>query len=115
MQSPADTRRHFTQAARDAALARRREIAASPKDPRGALDLFIVRGAESGIDFGWEVRRFGAIVVARSGGGYPTAALARQAGEGAVDGALHGGGPAPARTDRPSPLAAAPRRVHAAG
>ena len=37
----------FTQAARDAALARRRELAAQPKDPLGTLGLFIVRGADA--------------------------------------------------------------------
>ena len=84
LQGQARTRRHFTQAARDAALARRREIAAMPKDPAGALDLFIVRGAEQGNDFGWEIRRFGAIVVERSGCGYPVPGAARAAGEEAL-------------------------------
>lgn len=76
--------RHFTRAALDAALARRREIAAQPKPPLGALDLFIVRGAAAGNDFGWEIRRFGAIVVARSPEGYPGMAAARRAGEAAL-------------------------------
>ncbi len=84
LQAPARTRRHFTQAARDAALARRREIAAMPKDPAGSLEIFIVRGAERGNDYGWEIRRFGAIVVARSGCGYPTPGAARAAGEDAL-------------------------------
>ncbi len=83
-QDQATTRRHFTQAARDAALARRREIAARPKDPAGTPALFIVRGAERGNDFGWEIRRFGALVVARSSSGYPDAAAAREAGAGAM-------------------------------
>ncbi|RYB07706.1 hypothetical protein [Lichenibacterium ramalinae] len=80
----AGQRRPFTRAALDAALARRREIAAQPKPPLGALDLFIVRGAACGNDFGWEIRRFGAIVVARSPEGYPGPAAARQAGEAAL-------------------------------
>lgn len=88
--SQAKTRRHFTQAARDAALARRREIAAQPKDPSGALDLFVIRGAEHGNDFGWEIRRFGAIVVARSSCGYPAPTAARQAGEEALRNAALG-------------------------
>ena len=83
----APTHRHFTQAARDAALARRRELAAQPKDPLGTLGLFIVRGAECETDFGWELRRFGAVVVERSPCGYRTAAAARQAGEAALRGA----------------------------
>lgn len=81
---PGGARRHFTRAALDAALARRREIAAEPKPPLGALDLFIVRGAAAGNDFGWEIRRFGAIVVARSPEGYEGAAAARRAGEAAL-------------------------------
>lgn len=84
LQGQAKTRRHFTEAARQAALARRREIAAMPKDPTGTLALFIVRGAERGNDYGWEIRRFGAIVVARSGCGFPVAVAARQAGEEAL-------------------------------
>ena len=82
----AGRRRHFTRAALDAALARRRELAAQPKPPLGTLDLFIVRGAASGNDFGWEIRRFGAIVVARSPEGYPAIAAARAAGEAALRG-----------------------------
>lgn len=90
LQDHAGHRRHFTQAARDAALARRREIAAMPKDPAGALDLFIVRGADRINDFGWEIRRFGAIAVARSDRGYPSAAAAREAGELALQAADRG-------------------------
>ena len=84
LQNPDTTRRHFTQAARDAALARRREIAALPKDPAGTLEIFIVRGAERSNDYGWEIRRFGAIVVARSDRGHPTPGAARAAGEDAL-------------------------------
>ena len=84
LQAPARTRRHFTQAARDAALARRREIAALPKDPAGSLEIFIVRGAERGNDYGWEIRRFGALVVARSNCGFPVPGAARAAGEDAL-------------------------------
>lgn len=80
----AGARRHFTPAALEAALARRREIAARPKPPLGSLDLFIVRGAACGNDYGWEIRRFGAIVVARSPAGFPAAGAARQAGEAAL-------------------------------
>ena len=77
-------RRHFTQAARDAALARRRELAALPKDPSGHPQLFVTRGAYVRNDFGWEIRRFGAILVARSDRGYATATLARDAGDHAI-------------------------------
>ena len=84
LQGQAKHRRHFTEAARDAALARRREIAAMPKDPSGMLAIFIVRGAARDNDYGWEIRRFGAIVVARSSAGYPTQVAARLAGEEAL-------------------------------
>lgn len=84
LQGSAKTRRHFTEAARQAALARRREIAALPKAPTGALALFVVRGGGHGNDYGWEIRRFGAIVVARSDRGYPGPDAARQAGEAAM-------------------------------
>lgn len=84
LQGQSKTRRHFTEAAREAALTRRREMAAMPKVPTGTLALFIVRGAERGNDYGWEVRRFGAIVVARSSQGFAGPIAARQAGEDAL-------------------------------
>lgn len=84
LQGQAKTRRYFTDAAREAALARRREIAAMPKLPPGALALFVVRGAERGNDYGWEIRKFGAIVVARSPRGFAAPLAARQAGEEAL-------------------------------
>ena len=86
LQGQTKSRRHFTEAAREAALARRREIAAMPKHPLGALALFIVRGTERGNDYGWEIRRFGAIVVARSSQGFAALVAARHAGEEALRG-----------------------------
>lgn len=80
----AASRRNFTVAAREAALARRRELAALPKDPVDRLRLYVTRGARVGNDFGWEIRRFGALVVARSAMGYATAELARHAGDDAI-------------------------------
>ena len=77
---PAKTRRQFTQAARDAALAKRRELAALPKDPAGSLQVFVVRGVQDNA-FCWEIRRFGAIVVARSASGFSDGQMARDAGE----------------------------------
>ena len=77
----AKSRRRFTQAARDAALAKRRELAALPKDPAGSLQVFVVRGAGQSNAFCWEIRRFGAIVVARSAGGFADGQTARDAGE----------------------------------
>ena len=83
-QSPANARPHFTDAARQVALARRRKIAALPKARPGALALFIVRGAERSNDFGWEIRRFGAVVVKQSPWGYASSEIARAAGEEAL-------------------------------
>ena len=77
----AKTRRRFTQAARDAALAKRRELAALPKDPAGSLQVFVVRGADQSNAYCWEIRRFGAIVVARSASGFVDGQTARDAGE----------------------------------
>ena len=77
----AKTRRRFTQAARDAALAKRRELAALPKDPAGSLQVFVVRGADQSNAFCWEIRRFGAITVARSASGFADRQMARDAGE----------------------------------
>ena len=77
----AKTRRCFTQAARDAALAKRRELAALPKDPAGNLQVFVVRGADQSNVFFWEIRRFGAIVVARSASGFLEGQQARDAGQ----------------------------------
>ena len=84
LQGPTKTRRHFTEAAREAALARRREIAAMPKDPTGTLALFIVRGAERGNDYGWEIRRFGGVVLERSESSFGTMSAARAAGQRAL-------------------------------
>ncbi len=81
--------RRFTQAARDAALARRREIAALPKDPAGCLQVFVVRGASPANVFCWEIRRFGAIVVARGANSFPDGQMAREAGEEALKRSLH--------------------------
>ena len=77
----AKTRRHFTQAARDAALAKRRELAALPKDPAGSLQVFVVRESDQRNAFCWEIRRFAATVVARSTIGFANGQLARDAGE----------------------------------
>ena len=77
----AKSRRRFTQAARDAALAKRRELAALPKDPAGSLQVFVVRGAGQSNAFCWEIRRFGAVVLERAETSYPTMQDARTAGE----------------------------------
>ena len=72
--------RHFTEAARAAGLAKRREIALSAK---GMMDpeLFVVRCPFPSLPFGWETRRYGSIILSKSACGYETIAGARAAGE----------------------------------
>ncbi len=47
----------------------------------GRPEVFVVRMPQPGTMFGWEIRRFGAIVLHRSEAGYRAPALARLAGE----------------------------------
>ena len=74
------TRRYFSQAAREAALAVRLANRKLPGD-FGRPEVFVVRMPQPGTMFGWEIRRFGAIVLHRSEAGYRAPALARLAGE----------------------------------
>lgn len=76
-------RRHFTEAARAAAIEarRRKRVNAVPLD---VLRLFVVRPAQTHGVFGWEIRRFGGVVLHRSVVEYSTMAEARAAGEQAL-------------------------------
>ncbi|WP_237482956.1 hypothetical protein [Lichenibacterium dinghuense] len=66
------TRRHFTEAARAAAIeARRRKREAAL--PRDTLEVFVVRRPTGGLEYGWEIRRFGALVFDKSLKDYSTA------------------------------------------
>ena len=76
-------RRHLTQAARDAAAAARRAKAMVPHDST-APQVFIIRLASFPMPFGWEIRRFGGLVLSRSDMGFPSMASARSAGEGTL-------------------------------
>lgn len=75
-----------SEAARLAAIAKRREIAAIPKD-KARVEVFVVRRDALGRSFGWEIRRFGSIVVERSAACFASIEHAMEAGEAAL--ALH--------------------------
>ena len=81
--SETPTRRHFTQAARDAAVAARRARAMVRHDITDP-QVFITRLASFPMPFGWEIRRFGGLVLGRSEMGFPTMTSARSAGEGTL-------------------------------
>ena len=70
--------RRFTEAAREAAAAAREAKRERP-DRFGEPELFIVRA--EGFGFGWELRRFGGVVLQRSAEVFAVAASAREAGE----------------------------------
>ena len=74
-------RSHFTEAARAAALVARRRKAenAAPVDTPA---VFVTRLSDG--RFGWQVRRFGALVIQQSDVPYPTPVEARSAGERAL-------------------------------
>ena len=71
-----------SQAARDAALIKRRELAALKTIV--AVEVFVVRCSAPSLLYGWEIRKFGSIVLSRSETGFPTSSLARIAGEEAL-------------------------------
>ena len=77
-----DPKRRFLspQARRAAVEARRRLVA---QNPLGALQIFIVRSADPN-RFGWEIRKFGGLVLNRSEAGFGTQLLALEAGRRAL-------------------------------
>ena len=72
--------RHFTRAALEACAAARRAKAMVPHDSTSP-QVFITRFATFPMPFGWEIRRFGGLVLSRSPMGFPSMASARSAGE----------------------------------
>lgn len=83
IQKPA-SKRHFTEAAKAAAIvARRRKQESAP--PKGQLEVFVVRRSVANLVFGWEIRRFGALVIDTSEAVYPTLQDARVAGDVALN------------------------------
>ena len=77
------TRRHFTEAARAAAAEARRRKREHPV-AKDCPEIFAVRLVAPSIEFGWEIRRYGAIILDKSSMGYPTASAALSAGEPAL-------------------------------
>ena len=73
--------KHFTDAAREAAIAARRAKAAEP-DTFGMPELFIVKAGDHG--FTWELRRFGGVMLQRGAEAFASQALARVDGEAAL-------------------------------
>ncbi|HEX4768430.1 MAG TPA: hypothetical protein VH414_19345 [Lichenihabitans sp.] len=47
--------------------------------------VFVLRADGSAMDFTWEIRRFGGIILRRADESFPTSAAARQAGLAALD------------------------------
>ena len=75
--------RFRTASARAAAIeGRRRKHETAPS--RDALTVFLVRGGTGSPTFGWEIRKFGAIVVQRGEVFHDSAAAARAEGEAAL-------------------------------
>ena len=76
-------KRRFTEAARAAALVarrRKRDLAA----PQGTPEVFVVRQPSTNRGYGWEIRRFGGVVLDRSPTDYPTMHGAQSAGNAAL-------------------------------
>lgn len=73
-------RRHFTEAARAAAIAsrRRKQHSATPKD---VLEVFIIRSTSISGQYAWEIRRFGGVVLSQSLESFSDPNEARTAGE----------------------------------
>ena len=71
-----------SQAARDAALIKRRELAELKTIV--AVEVFVVRCPAPSLLYGWEIRKFGSIVLIRSEIEFPTSSSARIAGEEAL-------------------------------
>ena len=71
--------RHFTEAARAAAI-KARAAKWAESDCFGKPDLFVVRAPSGDMSFTWEIRRYGGIVVSKGRDSYPMMALAKAAG-----------------------------------
>jgi hypothetical protein len=79
------TRRHFTDAARAAALAaklRKQEVRAAMGN--NCPEVFVVRHLGGTLEFQWEIRRFGGVVVDRSTSVFLRTSDARSAGNHAL-------------------------------
>ena len=70
----------FTEAARAAAAAKRRERAAIKAETRCDLEVFVVRMEHAPNVYGWEIRQFGGVVVCRSARSFGSLMQARADG-----------------------------------
>ncbi len=88
--SDAKCRRHFTEAAREAAKAarlRKREQGL----PRGLPEVFVVRTGVGPLSYGWEIRVHGGVVLGKGNRTFTEVAEARRAGESIREGMLETG------------------------
>ena len=76
-------RRHFTQAARDAAFAARAAKRARPST-FGIPELFVVRAPRGDMSFTWEIRQHGGVVLQKGTIGLANMVLAKAEGEHAM-------------------------------
>ena len=89
MQYKHATRRHFTEAARAAAAEARRRKREQPV-AKDCPEVFAVRLAPPSVQFGWEIRRYGAIILDRSSTAYASASAAWSAGAQALSALTQG-------------------------
>ncbi|MBE7190301.1 hypothetical protein [Jatrophihabitans endophyticus] len=80
------SRRYFTETARAAAAEARRRKRDEALPP-GTPEVYAIRLSDRHLRFGWEIRRFGGIVLHRGETGYASPAAARSAGLRALSGA----------------------------
>lgn len=88
MASTSKTRRHFTEAAREAAaLARRRKREHRLEFPEDhKLVMVVVRAADTPMGFGWQIRRFGHVQpVAQSPDHFSSPVDAGRSGQAALE------------------------------
>ena len=78
-----ESRRHFTEAARTAAVAARAAKRASPST-FGHPELFVVRAPSGAMAFTWEIRRHGGVLLQKGLEGYASMVLAKAEGERAM-------------------------------
>ena len=71
--------RHFTEAARTAAI-KARAAKWAESDRFGKPDLFVVRAPSGDMSFTWEIRRYGGLVILKGRDSYSTMPLAKAAG-----------------------------------
>ena len=82
---PENSNRHLQTPEGKRIAAEGRQRWAAKRPPADAPKLFVVRlGAGPRLQFGWEIRKFGSIVLSRSDVGFGTQLLAQTAGEKAM-------------------------------